>query len=174
MHWNVAQLLQSSLGTQRAYSVDEPDDRQKELAGSVVGTVRMMKTDRGILVRARLSTEVWCTCSRCLTQFVEPVSFKIDEVFHPSTDTVHGGKLEEPESGGAFMIGARHTLDLGEPTRQHALMSVSMKPLCAPDCSGLCSTCGSNLNQEECGCPKRHADPRWASLEQLSSNPGAH
>lgn len=89
--------------------------------------------------------------------------------FYPSIDILHGGKLDPTEEDGAFKIDARHTLDLGEPARQYALLSLPMKPLCAQACSGLCSTCGVNLNVETCGCPQSAADPRWASLEALLS-----
>ena len=167
MQWNVAQLLQSAIGSEREYAIDEAEDRYEELAGKITGAVRLMRTDRGILVRAELDTRVRAECSRCLSPFTEPVSFAIDEVFYPSIDILHGGKLDPPEEDGAFKIDARHTLDLGEPARQYALLSLPMKPLCTQGCSGLCSTCGVNLNVETCGCPQSAADPRWASLEAL-------
>ena len=167
MQWNVAQLLQSAVGSEREYAIDETEDRYEELAGNIKGAVRLMRTDRGVLVRADLDTRVRAECSRCLSPFTEPVSFAIDEVFYPSIDILHGGKLDRPEDEGAFKIDARHTLDLGEPARQYALLSLPMKPLCAQACSGLCSTCGVNLNVETCGCPQGAADPRWAALEAL-------
>ena len=173
MQWNVAQLLQSAVGSERVYAIDEAEDRYEELAGKIKGAMRLMRTDRGILVRAELDTRVRAECSRCLAPFTEPVSFAIDEVFYPSIDIVHGGKLDHPEDDGAFTIDRRHILDLGEPTRQYALLSLPMKPLCAQACSGLCSTCGGNLNVETCGCPQGSADPRWASLEALLSDTGA-
>ena len=167
MQWNVAQLLQSAVGSEREYAIDEAEDRYEELAGNVIGAVRLMRTDRGILVRAELDTRVRAECSRCLSPFTEPVSFAIDEVFYPSIDIVHGGKLDPPEKDGAFRIDRRHNLDLGEPARQYALLSLPMKPLCKQECSGLCSICGVNRNNETCGCPRSAADPRWASLEAL-------
>ena len=173
MQWNVAQLLQSAVGSERVYAIDEAEDRYEELAGKIKGAMRLMRTDRGILVRAELDTRVRAECSRCLAPFTEPVSFAIDEVFYPSIDIVHGGKLDRPEDEGAFTIDRRHILDLGEPTRQYALLSLPMKPLCAQACSGLCSTCGVNLNVETCGCPQGAVDPRWATLEALLSDTGA-
>jgi uncharacterized protein len=38
-----------------------------------------------------------------------------------------------------------------------------MKPLCRPDCKGLCPQCGLNLNDEACSCAP-DVDPRLASL----------
>ena len=173
MQWNVAQLPQSAVGSERVYPIAAAEDRYEELAGKIKGAMRLMRTDRGILVRAELDTRVRAECSRCLAPFTEPVSFAIDEVFYPSIDIVHGGKLDRPEDDGAFTIDRRHILDLGEPTRQYALLSLPMKPLCAQACSGLCSTCGVNLNDETCGCPQGAVDPRWATLEALLSDTGA-
>jgi uncharacterized protein len=39
-------------------------------------------------------------------------------------------------------------------------------PLCRPDCLGLCSRCGGDLNLGECTC-RPEADPRWAPLSGL-------
>ena len=174
VHWNVAHLLQSPLGSERVYAIDEAEDRYEELAGKITGAVRLMRTDRGILVRAQLDARVRAECSRCLAPFTEPVSFAIDEVFYPSIDIVHGGKLDRPEDEGAFTIDRRHILDLGEPSRQYALLSLPMKPLCAQECSGLCSTCGVNRNVAACGCPQGGVDPRWALLEALHSETGVN
>jgi uncharacterized protein len=42
-----------------------------------------------------------------------------------------------------------------------------MKPLCRPDCAGLCPECGANLNLTRCGCEHRWIDPRMAALQEL-------
>ena len=44
-----------------------------------------------------------------------------------------------------------------------------MKPLCRPDCQGLCAMCGTNLNVERCSCEPRWVDPRLAVLQALVS-----
>ncbi len=35
------------------------------------------------------------------------------------------------------------------------------------DCAGLCPTCGKNLNEGKCRCPKNKIDPRWSKLAEL-------
>jgi uncharacterized protein len=44
-----------------------------------------------------------------------------------------------------------------------------MVPLHHPDCKGLCSVCGADLNEKECGCPKdpREAFGAFSSLKDL-------
>ena len=50
MQFNVSQLLKASPGEERRYSFDEQERRYAELAADVHGDVRLMRTDRGVLV----------------------------------------------------------------------------------------------------------------------------
>jgi uncharacterized protein len=67
----------------------------------------------------------------------------------------------------AFLIDDRHTLDLNEAVRQYREVSLLMKPLCRPDCRGLCPVCGADLNVGPCGHETAPADSRWAGLAAL-------
>ena len=46
-------------------------------------------------------------------------------------------------------------------------LALPVKPLCRPDCRGLCPECGKNLNEGACGCSRDSGDPRLAALRQL-------
>jgi uncharacterized protein len=46
-------------------------------------------------------------------------------------------------------------------------LALPVKPLCRPDCKGLCPECGKNLNEGACGCSPDTGDPRLAALRQL-------
>jgi uncharacterized protein len=43
-------------------------------------------------------------------------------------------------------------------------INLPMKPLCSPDCRGLCPVCGANRNKEKCFCEEA-IDPRLAVLK---------
>ena len=43
-------------------------------------------------------------------------------------------------------------IDLGPDIRQEIILDYPLKPLCQPDCKGLCPKCGGNLNQGACRC----------------------
>ena len=58
-------------------------------------------------------------------------------------------------------------LDLDELVYSEVVVSVPMKHLCKEDCKGICEKCGKNLNEGECGCPKREIDPRLSVLADL-------
>ncbi|MDD6479007.1 MAG: DUF177 domain-containing protein [Oscillospiraceae bacterium] len=61
-------------------------------------------------------------------------------------------------------------LDLDELVFGEVYMSLPMKHLCNENCKGICSKCGKNLNDGECGCPKKEIDPRLAKLAELLEN----
>ena len=154
MQINVAQLLKSDIGSVRDFEVSGAVDITGVGAGSEVGgKVRLMRTDRGILVAGTLNTEAEVTCSRCLAAFSCPLVLSIEEEYFPKVDVVSGARLAPPEEAGAFTISENHLLDLSEAVRQYALLAIPMKPLCRADCAGLCPHCGRNLNQGSCGCP---------------------
>jgi uncharacterized protein len=168
MQINVAQQLRSAIGTVREYDVDlVMDVTGYGNTSRIQGKVTLTRTDRGILVEGVLNTEVELACSRCLKQFRCPLTLNIEEEYFPTVDVVSGAPLTIPDEFGCFTIDENHELDLTEAVHQYALLAVPMKPLCRPDCAGLCPVCGQNLNLGQCQCPPPEADPRWAKLREI-------
>jgi len=166
MQFNVAQLLKSGPGEERQYTFQEQEPRYKELVAEVQGEVRLMRTDRGIMVLGEVETAIGCECSRCLAQMVLPVQFALEEEFFPSIDVTTGLPMELPEDR-SLVIDAHHILDLGEAVRQLAIIQMPLKPLCREDCAGFCPTCGKDLNQTSCHCRPAQTDHRWAKLAEV-------
>lgn len=167
MQINVSQQLKASMGSTREYEVSEIVD----LAGGrsmVQGEVGLMRTDRGILARGRLHTDVEVTCSRCLDLFSCPLVINIEEEYFPIADLDGDDSLLMPGETGCFTINEHQVMDLTEVIRQGALLAIPMKPLCRRDCAGLCSGCGRNLNQGTCHCSSRETDARWSELSKLT------
>jgi len=127
----------------------------------------LLRTQRSILVKCRLRAEVELGCSRCLSRFRQPLKIKFEEEYFPTVDIESGVPLPPPEEASNFTIDEHHVLDTTEAVRQYALLAVPMKPLCRPDCAGLCPRCGQNLNHGPCGCPAADIDPRWSALTKL-------
>ena len=167
MRINVSQQLKASIGSIRKYEVSE----FVNVAGGksmVQGEVGLMRTDRSILAKGTLHTEVEVICSRCLSLFSCPLTLNIEEEYFPITDVVSGASLPLPEEPGSFTIDEQHVIDLTEAIRQYALLAIPMKPLCRGDCAGLCPNCGHNLNQGPCDCSPQETDPRWSELRKLT------
>jgi len=164
---NVSQQLKAPMGSIRKYEVDETIDVASDKS-TVQGEIELIRTDRSILAKGALHTEVKVTCSRCLSLFNCPLTLNIEEEYFPITDVVSGASLPLPEEPGNFTIDEHHVIDLTEAIRQYVLLAIPMKPLCREGCAGLCSNCGHNLNQGPCDCPPRETDLRWSVLSKLT------
>ncbi len=172
MLYNVSQLLLEPTGSTRSFPVSTPEQElpnSPPASAGTQGSVRMLRTHRGILVRARLNVESSFNCSRCLSDYRRASYLEIEEEYLPTVDLATGRPASpELEDGAFFSIGGDHVLDLNEAVRQYAIVDQPMKPLCKEDCCGLCHSCGTNLNLEPCGCREDAIDPRWAALTGLS------
>ncbi|OQY80376.1 MAG: hypothetical protein B6D41_21115 [Chloroflexi bacterium UTCFX4] len=171
MRYNVSQLLKGHVGETRHYQLQneiaELDPTIRPLT-ALNGTVDLIRTNEGILVRANLYTTVELTCSRCLTEFGFPARFEIDDEFYPTIDILTGARLPLPaEADAATLIDAHHLLDLSEITRQDLTLALPLAPLCRNNCQGLCPICGKNRNNTACEHPNAEIDPRFAKLQDL-------
>ena len=160
MRTNVAQLLKESTGSTRRCEVDDTLYLDEIAECIVKGQAELIRTKRGILVRGNFVGMVSLMCSRCLAIFESPLLLRIEEEFLPSIDVNTGIalSLDADDDPGTFVIDGHHVLDLSEALRQYGLIAVPMKPLCQPDCAGLCPQCGVNLNQGTCQCLFRSVD----------------
>jgi uncharacterized protein len=165
---NVAQLLKAEVGARRSYDLSE----LAEGSDRVRGRVDLLRSLDGILVTAEFETELEAECARCLMPARVTVVARFEEEFLPSIDVVSGLPVSVSGPDGAFMIDQNHILDLGEAIRQYALLAAPMKPLCKPDCAGLCPKCGQDLNRGACGCRAPAVDPRWEKLARLKPRQG--
>ena len=161
MRINVAQQLKEPIGQVRSYQISEINDQGLPIEGEV----QLMRTNRSILVTARLKTAVRCICSRCLEEFECPLTLDIEEEYFPTMDTIGDLSLSLPEGAEGFVVDESHVLDLSEAIRQHTLLALPMKPICRDDCAGLCPDCGHNLNYGPCSCAGRAVSSPWARLE---------
>ncbi len=171
MMFNVAQLMKESTGSTRYYQVDEAVETGGVPAGRVFGSVRLMRTDRGVWVNGRLGTVAVCECSRCLREHHQPVDITIDDEFAAASDGAGFEPMLEDEEEG-FFIDSDQILDITEAVRQYSYLGIPMKPTCGNDCAGLCTGCGANLNDAACSCGPPRTDPRWDALLKMVSSGG--
>ena len=160
MHFNVSQLLREPVGGSRKYLLEaEPPVHR--------GRVEFIRTPDGVLVRAEADVVLEAECSRCLSAFGYPAHIHFEEVFLQQVDVTTSARLELPEDHDLFLIDTNHTIDIREAVRQYSETAAAMQPLCRPDCPGLCTVCGQDLNIATCNCDRTPSDPRWAALAAL-------
>ena len=130
---NVTQLLKAPVGYSHSYCIDEIVHGQNK--NSARGNITLTQGGQGILAQGELTVEVELTCSRCLNTYLYPIIFHIQEEFFPIADLSSNSSLSDET--GNLAIYNHNMIDLGELIRQHALLSLPMKPLCRPDCTGI-------------------------------------
>jgi len=167
MQINVAQLLKEETGAARDYEMDS-SCRIGERTALVAGPLKLIRINRGILVRGRLRAQMPLSCSRCLEEYTHPLVLTLADTYWQTVDVNTGERLTVPLEAAEFTIGETHLLDLDDGIRQHLLLQTPLKPLCREDCRGICPQCGRNLNLDSCSCAAAEVDPRWAPLIELS------
>jgi len=170
MHYNVAQLLKESIGASRDYPIEgtlEAIDELNPEAVPVEGRVNLTRTESGILARGKACASLHAECVRCLEPFDLDIQFKFEEEYVPSIDVETGATLPVGADSPELVISDHHMLDLTEVLRQYVVVEMASTALCRPDCKGLCSQCGQNLNLGTCGCEQESIDPRLDILRQL-------
>ena len=167
MQYNVAQLLKEPTGSTRSYQLWEEFTGVERIVDSARGTVDMLRTHQGVLINATLEIQDTITCGRCLGETGLDSDLSIEEEFIPVLDLHTWRRQELPEEEAQGRIDANHDLDLTEFLRQYVITQRPMKPLCRPDCRGLCQICGGNLNEKQCGCRHESSDSSEGTLAQL-------
>ncbi|HEY8345872.1 MAG TPA: DUF177 domain-containing protein [Symbiobacteriaceae bacterium] len=138
------------------------------------GSAEIWNAGDRLLVKAKLKGKAEVLCSRCLTSFETPLNISFDEEFVEGPQEAVSPREDEEE----LIIASTYegdVIDLTDSIMDSILLELPMKPLCRPDCAGLCPTCGANLNAGPCGCGETgQVDPRLAALQKLLEKPDAN
>ncbi len=142
-------------------------------------------TPDGILATGEVQTSAKLTCGRCLASFEQPLSGHLEHLFTleghgpaaaPEHRSVRAGAAAAAEPGEPPALEEDELdvspvedgmIDVGPLVREVLALALPMKPLCRPDCRGLCPVCGHPLNEGPCGCKQDEPDPRLAVLGSL-------
>jgi uncharacterized protein len=121
-------------------------------------------TGDGYVLRLRFSATLRGPCMRCLTD--SSAEFLVDA--HEVSQPGEGEELESPYVDDGSRSGTGSELDLSGWAHDALALALPAQILCRPDCAGLCSVCGADLNGTG---PEHHhpavPDPRWAKLSEL-------
>lgn len=132
----------------------------------------------GLIFNGHVRAPLHAECVRCLTPISRDLDLDVvaffpytppEEKYHGKEEFVVGEDEEAGEEyplaeGGAFA-------DLEALLRDELVDALPVKPLCRPDCKGLCPQCGINLNEH----PDHHhevTDFRWSALEEIKRKLG--
>lgn len=117
-----------------------------------------------IQLRARVSVEYDAECARCLAQLHREFSLEFERTVAES-NSLENTSSEDAEED--YLLIEDGMIDATPAAIEELLTNFPTKELCREDCRGLCPKCGKNLNEGDCGCPKKEIDPRLAPLAKL-------
>jgi len=125
------------------------------------------KLIKDIRVAGKLKTRIETACARCLEPVQQDIARDFDLLYRPQGSDA--GQPETPittaEAEVSYYQG--EGLLLEDMLREQILLGAPLRAICREDCKGLCSTCGKNLNTEQCGCSQVVEDDRWSALKDI-------
>ncbi len=129
-------------------------------------TGTLQKADPGFVLTGELVASGQVACSRCLAPVPFSQTEEVSWVFAPA----HRRPTEEETELTARDLDVVWYEDFVVPfdplVEEQLQLELPMKPLCRPDCKGLCPACGADRNAAPCGC-REEGDERLAKLKSL-------
>lgn len=121
------------------------------------------KNEQNVFVASQIRSEVDFVCDSCLCSFHDVLEDEFSIFYTSDQDSAsHDGE----QIIQVLKPGTRE-IDLSSGIRESILLSIPMKVMCSEDCQGLCPDCGANLNEGNCNCKRKKADPRWEGLKKF-------
>jgi uncharacterized protein len=111
-------------------------------------TIRLIGDE--VLVQGEVTARLSFVCSRCLTPFEFPVGSRFDLVYLPEDVDALSEELSDEKIDQMCYTGRQ--LDLRAVVLEQLNLTFPAKPLCAPDCEGICAVCGEIIRDAKCSC----------------------
>jgi uncharacterized protein len=169
MNLDLTQFRQPETDVVRRFAPEEFDDRtsQFRVVEPVELTFTVHKDQARYRLVGRLKTTLELACGRCLEPFRQSVDASFDIRYLPQSDNAGAAEREVEEDDLSDAFYRDEQIDLRQLMEEQFYLALPMKPLCRPDCKGLCPNCGTNLNDATCECEIRWEDTRLAGLKTL-------
>ena len=101
-------------------------------SGPIRAEAQVSRITNAVTVHLKLEVKAHGICCRCLNDFEISLNKNL--------------RLNYPADKSEPVI------DLDPDIRQEIILDYPMKPLCKPNCQGLCPKCGKNMNEGGCSC----------------------
>ncbi len=129
--------------------------------------IKISKLGKMVFAEGSVKISATLTCSRCLKDYPYPLDLTFNEEYTPAGVSEEEKEYELTEEELNLDYYSDEQLDINELVTEQILLAVPMKPLCSPECTGLCPVCGKDMNEGKCNCKTEQVDPRLKPLERL-------
>ena len=136
-------------------------DSSFPLCSDVTLNGRITNLSGSLILKATLDFSLMHSCDRCLDEYKEEYHIDFSDVI---------AKENSGYEEGEFIPYSGSKVNLVEAIYKTVFPLMLDKHLCKPDCKGLCSICGGNLNEHECDCKEDEIDPRLEKLKDFFKN----
>lgn len=151
------------------------DPREFRLVETVALTGHLARAEgQAYRLEGHLASHVEVSCVRCLEPFEFEIRERLDLVYLPQSQNVPMSEDDEYGLGDDDLAVAYYRdeeIDLAHMIWEQIVLALPMKPVCKPECRGLCPECGVNRNEQACSCSRDTTDPRWQALKSLLDEP---
>lgn len=160
-------------GTMRRVSrtVPAPEDLGTAVIGVPTGSdldldLRLEAVMEGILVSGTVRGRTVGECVRCLDEVSGEIEVDLQELYvYPERAQV---AVEDGDEEEDLRELEGDLVDIEPALRDTVVPALPFRPVCSPECPGLCPECGARLaDPENAGHQHEVADPRWAALTTL-------
>ncbi len=126
-------------------------------------------------IHGNVRVDINMKCVRCLNLFHYIIDKQFTVMLEPYSNNFQSyHELKKEELDTEFYT--NHDFEPENIVFEQVMISLSMYPLCKPDCKGLCSICGTNLNEHQdhvCKKAVEEDNPLRIKLQRLKLIKGA-
>ena len=149
-----------------------------KIISPIQAKLNLLPIQGGLLVRGKLTGHVVQPCDLCAEDAHIIIDYTIDNFEEipgqsiPLEDEEGNISLDSMEEnwgkdGHIIMENSMAFLDIDSLCWEEFMLALPLRPLCNEKCQGLCTICGTNLNEKKCTCVREEGDPRLATLRTL-------
>ncbi len=164
---NVSRLLQETTGAKRDFrlSLEWFALDVDLMARDITGTLKLMRLADGIMLSGEVRGTALIECVRCLEIYPQPFIAEVEQEYRLMMDLAMAAGGDEGDADSADEVGEiddANEIDMAEPIRQFAILSLPMRPDCGDDCPG------PDIEEED----GPEIDHRLAALAELLDDAG--
>lgn len=152
---------------EHSYSISEPASvyglDSKQFLEDLDSNVFINVQGKNYYIKVNSNTNARLTCDRCMGSYDRQCAVETILIYTEDPSLNPDGQQDDL----CFLAADMDTADLSDEIRQNIIVNLPMKLLCGDSCKGLCSNCGTNLNEKQCDCKQSIEDPRWEALKKL-------
>ncbi|MCI7551541.1 MAG: DUF177 domain-containing protein [Actinomycetaceae bacterium] len=129
--------------------------------------LQLQSVQQGVLVMGEVGSYARGVCSRCLIDIARDVNEQISELIYYK-EARAALEDEDDEEAEDLPIVESDAIDLEPLVRDAIVLSLPLRPLCKPECLGLCEVCGERWEDLPPDHHHEFLDPRFSALDALA------